>query len=494
MSRLVVSLVGFLFAALGVGFWVAPEEAGQVLHLEAIGVAGLSTLRADLGGVFVGLAVLCWAGAWTRRRSLLIAAALVLVSVVVGRVIGLATNGWADGVLPALLVEVGAIVALALCAVRLRPPAGPGPPGRPRRALVAGAIAVVVGAGIATVLLHPGLQQWVFERAALRLTARPNTAPLADDALRVAICGSSAPLPSPRRAKACVAVFAGGKLYVVDVGPESVETLMLWGIPLAEVAGVLLTHFHSDHIGDLGELHLQTWARGRPAPLPVYGGPGVEQVVEGFNLAYRQDQGYRTAHHTARLMPPETWGMVARPVELVGPPTPAKDRTGLVLDAGGLRITAIEVDHAPVTPAYAFRFDYKGRSAVITGDAKLHPPLTKAAAGVDLLVSEAIARPMVKALEAGARASGQERTARIMHDIQDYHVSPEEVAAIANDARVRLLVFYHLLPAPDGFLARRVFARGVSDARRGDWTIADDGSLYTLPLGSDAVRIGRVGR
>jgi ribonuclease Z len=41
-------------------------------------------------------------------------------------------------------------------------------------------------------------------------------------------------------------------------------------------------------------------------------------------------------------------------------------------------------------------------------------------------------------------------------------------------------------------LARRVSAQGLADVRRGDWTIADDGSLYTLPLGSADVRSGRV--
>jgi ribonuclease Z len=255
---------------------------------------------------------------------------------------------------------------------------------------------------------------------------------------------------------------------------------------------VLLTHFHSEHIGDLGELNLQTWAGGRPGPLPVYGGPGVEQVVEGFNHAYRLDQGYRTAHHSERVMPAAAWPMTARPVALAGPPTSERSRTGVVLEDGALRITAIEVDHAPIAPAYAYRFDYKGRSAVITGDLKFHPPLARAAAGADVLVSEAIATSMTRSLGRSARAAGRDRTAAIMHDIEDYHITPEEAAQIANEAGVKLLVFYHLLPAPDGLLPRRLFSRGVSAVRRGDWTIAEDGSLYTLPLGSRDVRIGQV--
>jgi ribonuclease Z len=352
-------------------------------------------------------------------------------------------------------------------------------------------VSIIVVAG--AMLLVPAVQQWLFERGANRATGSVNTAPLADDAMRVAICGSSAPLPSAPRAKACVAVIAGGKIYLVDVGPESVENLVLWNIPLSQIGGVLLTHFHSDHIGDLGELNLQSWAQGRPGPLAVYGGPGVDQVVDGFSQAYRQDQGYRTAHHTAKVMPPETWPMVAHTIELEGAATPEKSRTAVVLNERGLRITAIEVEHAPITPAYAYRFDYKGRSVVITGDTRFHPPLAKAAEGADVLVSEGIARSMVNALERGAVTAGRAGTAAIMHDIQDYHISPEEAADIANQAHVRLLVFYHLLPSPDAFLTRRLFASGVAKVRQGDWVIADDGSLYTLPIGSKDVRIGRIG-
>jgi ribonuclease Z len=165
------------------------------------------------------------------------------------------------------------------------------------------AIVALLVTGVAVAIwavMNPHVAQRIFDRAAERRAGEINTAPLADDALRVAICGSSAPLPSAARAKPCVAVFAGGKFYVVDTGPESVENLVLWGIPLGSIGAVLLTHFHSDHIGDLGELHLQTWAGGRSGPLAVYGGPGVERVVNGYNEAYRMDQGYRTAHHGER--------------------------------------------------------------------------------------------------------------------------------------------------------------------------------------------------
>jgi ribonuclease Z len=191
-------------------------------------------------------------------------------------------------------------------------------------------------------------------------------------------------------------------------------------------------------------------------------------------------------------MPSKAWGLLARRVDLDGPPTPAKDRTKVFYDDGRLRITAIEVNHAPIEPAYAYRFDYAGRSAVITGDLKNHRPLVAAAKGADLLLSEAISRTMTAALERASTRAGRGNTAAIMHDVQDYHISPEEAAGIANAAGVRLLAFYHLLPAPDGFLTRRLFAAGLDEVRPGGWTIADDGSLYTLPVGSKAVEVGAI--
>src|SRR5438105_13661590 len=99
---------------------------------------------------------------------------------------------------------------------------------------------------------------------------------------------------------------------------------------------------------------------------------------------------------------------------------------------------------------------------------------------------------MVEVLEKSLASAGNDRAAAIMHDVQDYHISPTEAAKIANAAGVKLLVFYHLMPAPDAFLTRRLFAHGVNDVRKGNWAIAEDGSLYTLPLGSSEVQIGRV--
>lgn len=364
VSRTIAGLGAMVFAAAGLSIWISPAEAATRFGLQVANARGLISLRADLGGLFVGLALVTAAGLITRRRPWSLASAAILGSIAAGRAIAWIGNAGPAGDVIEFGVELAVAAALALA---IPAAAAPETSHRPRRRALratAAGIVIAIAAGASMAMFNPRVQQSLFDRAARANASVVNRAPLADDALRVAICGSSAPLPSASRAKSCVAVFAGGKFYIVDVGPDSVENLVLWGIPLSSVGGVLLTHYHSDHIGDLGELNLQTWAGGRPGPLTVYGGPGVDRVVNGFNDAYRQDQGYRTAHHTEAVMPSATWPMIAKTVELDGAPTPANDRTGLVFDDGSLRITAIEVDHAPIAPAYAYRFDYKGRSAL----------------------------------------------------------------------------------------------------------------------------------
>jgi ribonuclease Z len=324
------------------------------------------------------------------------------------------------------------------------------------------------------------------ERVIARVVAtRPA---LREDALSAVLCGSVGPLPHASRAGPCVAVSAGGRLYVVDVGRGSANRAGLIGLDAGAVRAVLLTHFHSDHIQELGEWDLQSWVQGRPGPLRVFGPPGVERVVAGFEEAYALDAGYRTAHHGAELLPPEVGRMVAHPV-----PGPASDGgSALVLEEDGLRVTAFAVDHDPVRPAYGYRFDWRGRSIVVSGDTARDPRVAAAARGADVLFHEAQANHMVARVAAAAAAADRPRVAKIMADIPDYHTTPVEAAEIANEAGVKLLVLYHLTPPPPVAFAERIFVRGVDAAREGDWRLGEDGLLVTLPAGSDAVEVGEL--
>jgi ribonuclease Z len=331
----------------------------------------------------------------------------------------------------------------------------------------------------------PAVEDFLVDRALATVMGSPGPDLFADDALRVLFCGTGSPLAHATRAKACVAVFAAGRFFVVDVGPGSWNRLALARVDAGRLGGVFLTHFHSDHIGDLGEFDLQSWVAGRAGPLPVFGPPGVERVVAGFDEAYALDAEYRMAHHGADFITPEASRLDARPIAGpdAGVPTVA-------FEQDGLRVTAFAVDHAPIRPAYGYRFDWRGRSVVVSGDTVKSASLVAAARGADVLAHEAQANHLIAAIGDAAEAAGRPRVAKIMRDIPSYHTSPVEAALAANEAGVRLLALYHLNPPPPAALFERVFVRGVEEAREGDWIAADDGVLLELPLASSEIRIG----
>jgi len=355
---------------------------------------------------------------------------------------------------------------------------------RVRRVLLVLAL-LVAGAG-ALVFRSTRVQDAIVARVARRVIGRNTSDLLSRDALRVLLCGTSSPIPSPRRAEACTAVFAGGRMWIVDTGPGSWRTLALRRIRGEAIGAVFYTHLHSDHIGELGEFNLQTWAAGRPGPLRVYGPEGVTGLVHGFAEAYAADTRFRVAHHGAELLPPDRAAMVAMPVVLDGA------EATRVLDEDGVVVTAFAVAHDPVKPAFGYRFEYGGRSVVVSGDTAPSPNLVKQARGADILVHEAQANALVRIMEDAARAAGESRVAKILGDIPSYHTDPADAAREAVDAGVRLLVLTHFTPPPDNALLRRIFRRDVAAVPPKGLVLGEDGTLVVLPTRSDEVDVTRL--
>lgn len=338
---------------------------------------------------------------------------------------------------------------------------------------VIGALAWSLRAPIAMRLMAAGAERAMTSDATAALV----------DGLHLVLCGAGGPLPDPKRSGPCVAVYAHDRLFVVDAGTNGLRNLLRMRYPVGKIQAVLLTHFHSDHIDGLGEMATMRWVNGNNTqPLPVIGPEGVQQVVEGFSLAYRQDATGRNAHHGDAVAPPSGAGMVARPF-----PVPPAGQLATVYDEGGVKIQALVVDHDPVKPAVGYLFTYQDRSLLVSGDTAKSGNLQHFAEGVDLLVHEALARNLVGLMHDTATRAGAGSLAKITLDIQDYHTSPVEAAEIARDAEVGHLLYYHVIPPLILPGMEAAWLDGV-DAIYADYTLGQDGTAFSLPAGSTAIR------
>jgi len=273
-------------------------------------------------------------------------------------------------------------------------------------------------------------------------------------------------------------VRAGENIYIVDIGDGSASNLRSWGIPFNKIKSVLLTHLHSDHISDLADLQLATWINeNRETKLDVYGPNGVNLITEGFETAYELDYFFRNTHHGEQIAPLDVAGLSPHIVDLDQPK---------IIDEDGLVVTAFKVVHDPVEPALGYRFDYKGRSLVISGDTSYSKNLIENSRDADVLFHEAQANHMINIIRDFNLQRGADLNAKLMEDIITYHTTPVEAAEIANLANVKHLIFYHLTPAPRNYITEIIFLRGIDEVRQ-EWTLSNDGTMVVLPIESDEV-------
>jgi ribonuclease BN (tRNA processing enzyme) len=106
-----------------------------------------------------------------------------------------------------------------------------------------------------------------------------------------------------------------------------------------------------------------------------------------------------------------------------------------------VQVSAVLVQHAPVFPAFGFRFDTPHGSVVFSGDTGPCDNVVRLARGADVLVHEVIAVDHMT-----ERLSRLPNHEALRNHLASAHTAPEQAGEIATRAGVRTLVLSHLVP------------------------------------------------
>lgn len=239
--------------------------------------------------------------------------------------------------------------------------------------------------------------------------------------------------PRPRKNSSASAqvIVTGGTAYVIDCGDGVARQLVMAGVPLPTLRHVFITHHHSDHTADYGNLIWLAWTAGLSTRVDAWGPPPLERATRLF---FEMNQTDIDARIVNEGRPP------LAPLVTVHEMTAG----GAVMSDTHVKVSAVLVDHPPMVPAFAYRFDAPDRSIVISGDTAPSQNLVRLAAGADVLVHSVMYPPAVERMVARVP-----NAAALKESILAHQTSAEEAGRIAQEAGVRTLVLSHFVPPDD---------------------------------------------
>jgi len=264
--------------------------------------------------------------------------------------------------------------------------------------------------------------------------------------------------PRPRTASSASAqvIVSNGVAYVIDCGDGVARQMAFAGVPLASLRHVFITHQHSDHTADYGNLIWLAWTSGLSSRVDAWGPPPLERMTRLFLEMNRSDIDIRIANEGRVPLAP-----LVRVHEV--------REGGPVMADHNLRVRATLVDHPPVVPAFAYRFDAADRSIVISGDTAPSQNLVKLAAGADVLVHSVMYPPAIDRLVARVP-----KAAALKASILAHQTSAEDAGRVAQDAGVKTLVLSHFVPPDDPDVTESMWLDAARSHFRGDVIVGKD--------------------
>jgi ribonuclease BN (tRNA processing enzyme) len=287
------------------------------------------------------------------------------------------------------------------------------------------------------------------------LTRRTFAEPAAKSRL-VLLGTGGGPRPRANSYASSQVIVAGGAAYVIDCGDGVATQLVKAGIPLTALRAVFITHHHSDHNADYGNLLLLAWASGLQHRVQTWGPPPLRRITRLFIEMSAVDIRARVEDEGRVPFEP-----LIRPHEL--------SRSGPVMTDSNVTVTCARVDHPPLDVALAYRFDCSDRSIVISGDTKPSEALVKLAHGADILVHEAMYVPAVERL-----ATRVANADRLKSSVLNHHTSVEDAGRIAAAAGVKTLVLSHFVPPDDPSITPQMWLEAAKKHFSGEVIVGRD--------------------
>ncbi len=265
------------------------------------------------------------------------------------------------------------------------------------------------------------------------------------------------PRPKKARSAPAQAIVVGEDVYVVDCGDGVARQLVQAELALSRLRALFITHHHSDHNADFGNLLLLAWSELK-TPVDLYGSPPLAKMMDLFFELNSRDIEIRTADEARPPLP-----SFARVHEI--------ELGGEVTSRGSVKVTAALVVHPPVEPAFAYRFDTPDRSIVISGDTARSEALMALAQGADVLVHEALYVPGIEWL---AREMPNADPAKLRDHMLRAHTPVADVGRIAAEAGVKTLVLSHFVPGDVPGVTDEDWLRGARAHFQGEIVVGKD--------------------
>jgi len=231
--------------------------------------------------------------------------------------------------------------------------------------------------------------------------------------------------------------------YVIDCGYGVSRQLIKAGVSLDRLRYIFITHLHSDHDLEFGALFYNAWVAKQSARVEAYGPVGLKKMARDFFSYMKFDIDTRIVDE----------GMTD-PRKLLT--VHEFDRPGPVMQIEEVKVTSCRTRHPPITQSYAYRFDAKDRSIVISGDTAYAPELAEFAKGADVLIHEAMYLSAIEKL-----IKQNPGKTRLREHLLAAHTSTEDVGRTAAQAGVKTLVLTHFVPGDDPSITDEQWSEGV---------------------------------